>query len=56
MISIGVPETVADFIEGRTPKTVGGRHYMLLLRQAKQHYLKYEEYLRELRVKAFVRS
>jgi hypothetical protein len=28
---LGVPESVADFIEGRVPKRVGARHYMKLL-------------------------
>lgn len=38
MIELGAPESVADFIEGRTPKTIGAKHYMILLRQAKQYY------------------
>ncbi|MEM2099145.1 MAG: integrase [Candidatus Bathyarchaeia archaeon] len=52
MIELGVPESVADFIEGRTPKTIGAKHYMILLRQAKQYYPKYEEYVTQLRRKA----
>ena len=52
MIELGVPESVADFIEGRTPKTIGAKHYMILLRQAKQFYPKYAEYINELRRKA----
>jgi len=46
-----VPESVADFIEGRTPKKVGARHYSKLLRQADGHYPKYARYLDELRGK-----
>jgi len=52
MIELGVPESVADFIEGRTPKTIGAKHYMILLRQAKQYYPKYAEYIAQLRQKA----
>ena len=52
MIQLGVPESVADFIEGRTPKTIGAKHYMILLRQAKQYYPKYVEYINQLRQKA----
>jgi len=52
MIELGVPESVADFIEGRTPKTIGAKHYMILLRQAKQYYPRYAEYVTHLRRKA----
>jgi len=52
MIELGVPESVADFIEGRMPKTIGAKHYMILLRQAKQYYPKYAEYVTQLRQKA----
>jgi len=51
MIELGVPESVADFIEGRTAKTIGAKHYMILLRQAKQYYPKYAEYVTQLRQK-----
>jgi intergrase/recombinase len=51
MIELGVPESVADFIEGRTPKTIGAKHYMILLRQAKQYYPRYAEYIMQLRKK-----
>jgi len=36
---LSVPESVADFIEGRVPKKVGARHYTKLLRQADGHYI-----------------
>ena len=52
MIELGVPESVADFIEGRTPKSIGARHYMQLKRKAIQFYRRYAEYVRELRRKA----
>jgi intergrase/recombinase len=52
MVELGVPESVADFIQGRTPRTVGARHYMNLVRQADQYYLRYAEYLRNLKEKA----
>lgn len=52
MIELVVPESVADFIEGRTPKTIGAKHYMILLRQAKQYYPKYSEYVKRLKLKA----
>ncbi|MEM2792851.1 MAG: integrase [Candidatus Bathyarchaeia archaeon] len=48
MVLSGIPETVADFINGRKPRTIGGRHYMWLREQADQHYPKYIRYLKEL--------
>ena len=52
MISLEVPESVADFIQGRTPKTIGARHYMKLKRKAIQFYPRYAAYLRKLRQEA----
>jgi len=52
MVELGVPESVADFIQGRTPRTVGARHYMNLVKQADQHYPKYVEYIKKLREKS----
>ena len=46
---LGVPESVADFIEGRVPKKVGARHYTKLLRQADGHYGRYSVYLAKFR-------
>jgi intergrase/recombinase len=40
---LNIPESVADFIEGRTPKTVGARHYMSLKRKAIQFYPRHAE-------------
>ena len=48
---LNIPESVADFIEGRTPKSVGARHYMLLKRKAMQFYPRYRDYLTLLRSK-----
>jgi intergrase/recombinase len=45
----GIPESVADFIEGRVPKRVGAKHYTKLLRRADGHYSKYVSYLNKIR-------
>jgi len=50
---LNIPESVADFIEGRTPKSVGARCYMLLKRKAIQFYPRYSEYVTHLRAEAF---
>jgi len=47
-----IPESVADFIQGRTAKSIGARHYMKLKRKAIQFYPRYAEYIAELRQKA----
>ncbi|MDI6905643.1 MAG: integrase [Candidatus Bathyarchaeia archaeon] len=49
---LNIPESVADFIQGRTPKTIGARHYMKLKRKAIQFYPRYAEYITQLRRKA----
>ncbi len=49
MIGLEVPESVADFIEGRVPKKIGAKHYMVLRRQADKFYGKYADYLVKLR-------
>jgi len=49
---LNIPESVADFIQGRTPKSIGARHYMKLKRKAIQFYPRYAEYVMELRQKA----
>jgi intergrase/recombinase len=46
---LAIPESVADFIEGRVPKKVGARHYTKLLRQADGHYGRYFSYLDKLK-------
>jgi intergrase/recombinase len=50
MVELEVPESVADFIEGRVPKRIGAKHYMVLRRQADKFYGKYDEYLKTLRL------
>ena len=52
MIELEVPESVADFIEGRVAKRIGAKHYMVLRRQADKFYGKYAGYLTELRCRA----
>ncbi|MEM2306973.1 MAG: integrase [Candidatus Bathyarchaeia archaeon] len=52
MVELGVPESVADFIEGRVPRRIGARHYMSLVKQADNYYGRYAEYLKALREKA----
>ena len=49
MVELEVPESVADFIEGRVPKSIGAKHYMVLRRQADKFYGKYADYLAKLR-------
>jgi intergrase/recombinase len=49
---LNIPESVADFIQGRVPKSIGAKHYMQLKRKADQFYPRYSEYVAELRQKA----
>ena len=51
MIKCGIPPEVADFINGRKPRSVGATHYMLLRMHADENYQKYVKYLEELRQK-----
>jgi len=46
---LNIPESVADFIQGRVPKSIGAKHYMQLKRKADQFYPRYAEYVIELR-------
>ena len=52
MIELEVPESVADFIQGRVARKIGARHYMSLARQACKFYPRYAEYLESLRERA----
>jgi len=45
MVELGIPESVADWINGRTPRTVGAAHYMWIRRQADMYYPRYASYL-----------
>jgi intergrase/recombinase len=49
MVQLGIPESVADFIEGRVAKRIGAKHYMALKRQADNWYGKYASYVNSLR-------
>jgi len=51
-LGLNIPESVADFVEGRTPKTVGARRYMGLKRKATGFYPRYGEYVKSVRNKA----
>jgi intergrase/recombinase len=46
---LNIPESVADFIMGRTAKSVGARHYMNLKREAIQIYPRYSAYMASMK-------
>jgi len=48
MIEREIPESIADFIQGRVPQRVGAKHYMTLARQASKFYPRYLEYVENL--------
>ena len=50
--AIGIPDSVADFIEGRVPKTIGALHYAKLARKADEYYPRWMKYVADLRQKA----
>jgi len=47
MLSLGVPEEVVNFIQGRVPQDVLSKHYLKLSTLADQYYEKYAGWLRE---------
>jgi len=49
MIELDIPESVADFIEGRVPKSIGAKHYLALARQSSKFYPRYATYISKLR-------
>ena len=49
MIELEIPESIADFIQGRVPRRVGAKHYLALARQASKYYPRYLEYIENLR-------
>jgi len=51
LLELGMPESAADFLNGRGPRTIGGKHYMDKIRQIKAFYPRYLAYLKELRAK-----
>jgi intergrase/recombinase len=52
MIELEIPESVADFIEGRMPKRIGAKHYLALARQSSKFYPRYMTYVDMLRNQA----
>jgi len=52
MTDLGIPESTADFIEGRVPKTIGARHYTLFVRKADRFYMRYYRYITKLEKRA----
>jgi len=46
-----MPESAADFLNGRGPRRIGGKHYMDKIRQIKAFYPRYLAYLKELKAK-----
>ena len=49
MIELEVPESVADFIEGRVPQRIGAKHYLALARQSSKYYPRYQAYIEKLK-------
>ena len=49
MIELEIPESIADFIEGRVPKRIGAKHYLALARQSSKFYPRYAEYIDKLK-------
>jgi intergrase/recombinase len=49
MIELDIPESVADFIQGRVARKIGAKHYMALARQSSKFYPKYFEYVTSVR-------
>ena len=48
MIALGIPESVADFIHGRGPRSVGAQHYLEKARVAERYVPKFMKYLRAI--------
>jgi len=51
LLELGMPESAADFLNGRGPRRIGGKHYMDKIRQIKAFYPRYLAYLKELKAK-----
>ena len=51
MLQVGIPESLADYLNGRGPQTVGAKHYLEKKRQIITHWPKYMAYLEKLRTK-----
>ena len=52
LLELGMPESAADFLNGRGPRRIGGKHYMDKIRQIKAFYPRYLAYLKELKARA----
>ncbi len=48
MISLGIPEEIVNFIQGRIPQSILARHYLSLGILADKYYPRYRDHLREL--------
>ena len=48
MISLGIPEEIVNFIQGRIPQSILARHYLNLTVLADKYYPRYRDHLREL--------
>jgi len=46
MLSLGIPEEVVNFVQGRVPQEVLSKHYLKLSTLADQYYQRYAEWLR----------
>ena len=51
MMELEIPESIADFIQGRVPKRIGAKHYMASARQASKFYPRYMEYIEKANLK-----
>jgi len=47
MMSLGIPEEIVNFIQGRVPQDVLSKHYLKLSTLADQYYEKYVEWLKK---------
>jgi len=52
LLELGYPESAADFIQGRSPSTVGGQSYMWRLQQADRYCPRYAEHVEGLLVRS----
>ncbi len=53
MIELEIPESVADFIQGRVVTRIGAKHYLALARQASNFYPRYLKHIETLRTKTW---
>ena len=51
MIYLEIPESIADFIEGRVPQRIGAKHYLALARQSAKFYPRCNAYVEKLKTK-----